>query len=804
MAMSPPTDAEQRARLIRGPVGWLLGPELIGQLNKVLRKRSDPRDWMPYFRGCAHDECWRRDGGLISLSASHGAVESSLAHPEPAVQRPPARRGAEWVTELAELTTEEKSQGDSEVWFDYLADAGDAVDSMYAVAYASMVSFRDDIDPTTWAPGSPARPLTVATNDDAAALHRGQFVFFGGDTAYHVSDTTTLRTRVQEPFDWAFEDAKVNSHIPPQAETDQRTRRIYGIPGNHDWYDNIEGFSHVFRLGSASANTNDKGALPIALPELERVQLASYVGIQLPFGWQLWGVDIDGGLDGRQQAYFESLTSDRLIIATPSPAIAFGACIAEDEHRAAAEKLNVPIPTIPLPDGVPTIPRYRLDLSGDIHHYARYYPRAPEDTYGSVVSGLGGAFHHPSFTRATSTDERIEPVKLYPTSQASRNTVADNLLVWSSTWIGSWARVVPFTLGLIFGFAALYSVGAAWLLAQIMSVLPGFDAPSMAEGPQQLLRSSLLIAAIAVAGWGVHAAIAFGVRVYQKQLENPRLSENIFDLLKNCGIVRLFAPYRSYMYCWVIGLLAIAPLVLAPLWQPTSEASRLDIATLLILVVLPVWGTLAGYKVAGHYSANPMKWVLGAVGLVHAVAQLLTCLLFARLFTVSCSTLAAGCLAIVTGSGGLYLARPLYKRESKLYSALLGVLPVVLFVLALAPMVYLAQGHAMAKSAPDRWWWDTLCLVASAIVAMPLGTTWFVWYLAVASRLDGHNNEAGGTARVTEFRQLIRFRVRADGLTGYVIAIDNPIDEPAANAGGRNLKFSLVDVFTLRTPLQRP
>mgnify|MGYP001551588177 CR=1 FL=1 len=35
------------ARRVRGAVGWLLGPELLGQLRKMLRERSDPRDWMP-------------------------------------------------------------------------------------------------------------------------------------------------------------------------------------------------------------------------------------------------------------------------------------------------------------------------------------------------------------------------------------------------------------------------------------------------------------------------------------------------------------------------------------------------------------------------------------------------------------------------------------------------------------------------------------------------------------------------------------------------------------------------------------
>ncbi len=790
-----PTDSDPKTRPVRGPVGWLLGPELLGQLNKILRKRSDPRDWMPYYRGCAHDECWKRDGSLTRVAPAGGDVVSEVqGASQPS---PPPKRGAERLTELAEPTAEQTAEASSEIWFDYLADAGDAVDSMYAVAYATMISFEGDADPTTWSSGRKAKRLSEAKAGATATLPRGQFLFFGGDTAYHVSDAATLRVRLQEPFNWAFHDARSNGYIAADTRSDYRTRRIYGIPGNHDWYDNIEGFSLVFRLGSASAKAEDKAMLPIPLPELERVQLASYVGIQLPFGWQMWGLDIDGGLDGRQQAYFESLASQRLIIATPSPAIAFGAAIATKEHRKAAETLKVPIPKIPLGDDA-TSPQIRLDLSGDVHHYARYYPRAKGETYGSVVSGLGGAFHHPSFTRASSTQERVEPARLYPTDQESREQVADKMLHWSSTWFGSWARVVPFTLSVLLGFAAIYSKGGAWLIGGVMALLPGFAGRTEPDGPEQHGVSWLLLGALVLAGWGIRTAIRFGIKVYQKQLENPALAETFFDLLLNRGFSRVFSRYRSYMYCWVISIPALAPLVLSPLWLPPSSTPGLDLATLLILLGLPIGGAIASWKVAAHYLATPMKWVLACAGAVHALAQIITCVLFARLLTVSWLTVGAAAFAIVLASAGLYLARPLYKTESKVYTVLLALLPLVIFVTAIGPLVWLAHGHGVERGSHRVW--DVLRFVVSGVFAMPLGTTWFVWYLAVTSRLDAHNNEAGGTARITDYRQFIRFNLRADGLTGYVIAIHNPNRRSPLHEGGKNLKFSLVDVFTLPTP----
>jgi hypothetical protein len=149
----------------------------------------------------------------------------------------------------------------------------------------------------------------------------------------------------------------------------------------------------------------------------------------------------------------------------------------------------------------------------------------------------------------------------------------------------------------------------------------------------------------------------------------------------------------------------------------------------------------------------------------------------------------------------------------------------VVFTAAIALVVIAAHGDYVRRS--EHWYWDTLRFIVSGVVAMPIGTTWFVWYLAVCGRLDAHNNEVGGAARVTSYRELIRFHVHAGGLTGYVIAIETDPSVPtgddeepmnlvsrllaalglktyrektAANAGGANLKFELIDVFTIEAP----
>jgi hypothetical protein len=141
---------------------------------------------------------------------------------------------------------------------------------------------------------------------------------------------------------------------------------------------------------------------------------------------------------------------------------------------------------------------------------------------------------------------------------------------------------------------------------------------------------------------------------------------------------------------------------------------------------------------------------------------------------------------------------------------------------ALALIVLFARCHIVpGRVVPGgaSWLWTAARYAVSGVAAMPLGTAWFVWYLALAGRFSAHNNEVGGAARVTHFRQMIRFRVAADGLTGYVIAIENAAREDAASVDsarasgphptrkaphtrGKDLHFYLIDVFQIATPVQ--
>src|SRR5690242_14788672 len=109
--------AGQQSRVVRRAVGWLLGPELVGQLQKILRKRSDPRDWMPFFRGCVHDECWNHDGRLIKVVEGGGGLEAG----SPTITAAQNVQSAERVIPL-EMPDREPIEND--IWFDFVADMG--------------------------------------------------------------------------------------------------------------------------------------------------------------------------------------------------------------------------------------------------------------------------------------------------------------------------------------------------------------------------------------------------------------------------------------------------------------------------------------------------------------------------------------------------------------------------------------------------------------------------------------------------------------------------------------------------------
>jgi hypothetical protein len=109
-----------------------------------------------------------------------------------------------------------------DLYLDFVADTGDDVAVSRAVARLVFAPYELPD------PDNPGEYL---------AAPRGEILLFGGDTAYPVATAQELMNRVIAPWNQVLQSL-------PQ---DGRRRVLLGVPGNHDWYDGLDGFCRMFR-----------------------------------------------------------------------------------------------------------------------------------------------------------------------------------------------------------------------------------------------------------------------------------------------------------------------------------------------------------------------------------------------------------------------------------------------------------------------------------------------------------------------------------------------------------------------------
>ena len=322
---------------------------------------------------------------------------------------PPAELLRRIVRELgveSEAETLSEALG-REVWIDYLADTGDDVAVSRAVARLVFAEYELP---------DPER------EGEVLSAPRGDLLMFGGDTAYPVATAKEITNRVLVPFNQVLEEAD-----------DERPRVLLGIPGNHDWYDGLDGFGRLFRR--RDRQDDDDGPRPstvgiwrrpfehyadwakelvkggyvskpplLALSGYVPVQTASYFALPLSPQLTLWAIDRQlKQLDFRQRRFFsearDELPHGRLWLMLPDPVFAFGE---------------------PSRTGVGMVTSLQLDLdaephfvlSGDIHHYERL----EDGPTLHVTAGGGGAFLHPACPDAPG---RMRPTLSWPGPRAS-------------------------------------------------------------------------------------------------------------------------------------------------------------------------------------------------------------------------------------------------------------------------------------------------------------------------------------------------------------------------------------------------
>jgi hypothetical protein len=243
--------------------------------------------------------------------------------------------------------------GAPELWFDFVADLGDAFGPTYSIATLL---------------AAPTLPLV--DRGGSIETRRGQVLVMGGDEVYPVASPEGYRDRLVGPYRAAL----------PYTESDHP--HLYALPGNHDWYDGLTSFLRVFCRGQWVGGWRTQ-------------QSRSYFTVPLPHGWHLWGVDIqlDSYIDEPQLEYLRAAAAslqagDRVILCSAVPSWVH----ANQDEPDAFRNIDYIERTVIRPTGATVA----LALTGDAHHYAHY--RTADGSCHRVTAGGGGAFtsstHH--------------------------------------------------------------------------------------------------------------------------------------------------------------------------------------------------------------------------------------------------------------------------------------------------------------------------------------------------------------------------------------------------------------------------
>ena len=397
---------ELRSRFVRGrasPRGvvWFGARSFWGHLRHFLAaaiatEDIDSRDWM---NADSPEELGERVAGVLGGEAGRTNLTAALGR---------------------------------DLWIDYVSDTGDDVSVSGAVARL-IVGTYELPDPE-----HPGQTLLAP---------RGDLLLFGGDTAYPVATAQEIANRVLVPFNRAIE--QVN---------DGKPRVLLGIPGNHDWYDGLDGFGRMFRRRETATDDPRPSVHGISRKMLEHytewarelvrggkiekpralvlsgytpVQNASYFVLPLSPTVHLYAVDRQlKTIDAQQRRFmfewYRGHPENAAWVLLPDPLYRFGGPSATGAHMVQALGLDF-------------ASRPHFLLSGDVHHYERL----ADDGLLHVIAGGGGAFLHP----APMFEGRLRANVRWPTARQSRvllRQVPWKIALGRSGFLPHWALAAVF------------------------------------------------------------------------------------------------------------------------------------------------------------------------------------------------------------------------------------------------------------------------------------------------------------------------------------------------------------------------
>lgn len=238
------------------------------------------------------------------------------------------------------------------LWVDFLSDTGDGWEATQTMAW---LLAQADLD----GPGGRRLP-------------QGDLLLLGGDQVYPTAGPEPYEDRFIGPFAAA-------------CTASEPSRRLFAIPGNHDWYDGLISFLRIFcRPDSIDSR---------AIGDWRTRQTRSYYALGLPHRWWVWAIDIqfDNYIDNRQLDYFAGAgtklrNGDKVILITAKPSwvkVEKGRFDPPSwRHLAYFERTMIRERGAEL----------ALTLTGDLHHYSRYRPREPGAGPTRITAGGGGAY----------------------------------------------------------------------------------------------------------------------------------------------------------------------------------------------------------------------------------------------------------------------------------------------------------------------------------------------------------------------------------------------------------------------------
>ncbi len=653
-------------------------------------------------------------------------------------------------------------------WIDYLSDTGDGFESTYTMAYLTALdSLRvNDVDGKT-----------------RLKLNHGDILIMGGDQCYPQGSREDYMAKLVTPFQWALD-------VP------QPTRKLFAIPGNHDWYDGLAAFDSLFC--SSRGDRLSPNALGTQIGGWQCQQHRSYWALKLPHGWWIWGTDIQFSkyLDSAQIAYFEAKAAemkegDKLVLCIAEPS-----WLLNDFGKPDEEQNFYKITSIARQAGA----KICAVVAGDWHHYARYYSQQLDVHF--ITAGGGGSFLHP--THVLRNDITVEwPQQNAPTTLPA-GTAGPVTPGWHKEQVDIRLRKADKTKGVIADATAkVGEVVEDVVVEPIEEALKGRKYQPRLMKPQEpkcypergrsmliSLRNVFFPFMNPAFGIGIGLIYWFVTWEFYTLVERHDISSGEIDAV---GIHTTFwGVYKYIPFYLVQGLLVSIPLA---------------------LMLIAMWGCLVWYVDSGAKNGFKKAFSKVTVGSLHFAAHVMTMFALGLFFVMANNWIAprveayansvwvASATPSATGSVAKKVLEPLSEgraqqremfgdqKAGRSLQLPRSAPPAVALPDAQVPS---DQNKLRTKAVRQLVGFVLYPLEIIFLGGLVGGFVWGMYWVLTGLFLRMHSEDAFAALRIKHYKNFLRFKFEPDKLTIYPIGVDKVPGKRfwTAREGARNVPSS--------------